>query len=102
MDKSNYRLVPVKHFSDELTAMSDTDQKMVGVKLCLLAENPFYPSLRTKKLNGRFGYYESSVNMNIRIIWEFADDVVSDIYRDANIRIISLLDVGHHDVLKKY
>jgi len=96
-----YRLVPEKQFTRELSAMSNTDQKIVHSKLNLLADNPFYPSLRTKKLEGRTGYYESSVNMSIRIIWEFVNDDV-DVYRDPNIRIISLLDVGQHDILKKY
>jgi mRNA-degrading endonuclease YafQ of YafQ-DinJ toxin-antitoxin module len=60
-------------------------------KVSLLAEHPFYPSLRSKKLKGRFGHFESSVNMDIRIVWRY-----------ENRKIIILLDVGHHDILKKY
>jgi len=81
--------------------MSVADQKIVGAKLLLLAENPFYPSLRTKKLKGNTDLFESSANMSIRIIWEFNNEEV-DVYRDPSIRVISLLEVGQHDILKKY
>ncbi|MCL2183686.1 MAG: hypothetical protein FWB85_09490 [Chitinispirillia bacterium] len=53
--------------------------------------NPYHKSLRTKKLHGTPGLKESSVNMDIRIIW----------YLENN-KIIFTSDVGHHDVLKKY
>lgn len=60
--------------------------------MSILGRDPFYPSLRTKKMKGYFGEYESSVNMDIRIIWQFDDD---------DNEIIVALDVGHHDVLTK-
>ncbi|MDR2692650.1 MAG: hypothetical protein LBB74_00335 [Chitinispirillales bacterium] len=56
-----------------------------------LEDDPFYPSLRTKKLKGKSGRYESSVNMDIRLIWRF-----------ENGKIILLLNIGHHDILKNY
>jgi mRNA-degrading endonuclease YafQ of YafQ-DinJ toxin-antitoxin module len=58
----------------------------------ILERDPFYPSLRTKKMKGCDDNFESSVNMDIRILWEFDDD-------EKN--VIVALDVGHHDVLKK-
>jgi mRNA-degrading endonuclease YafQ of YafQ-DinJ toxin-antitoxin module len=64
---------------------------MVLKKLDILKKDPFYPSLRTKRMRGGSSNYESSVNMDIRLIWEFEDD-----------KIILMLDVGHHDVLSKY
>jgi len=96
----SYHIVPEKSFSAELEAMSIADQKIVHSKVLLLGENPFYPSLRTKKLHGT-KYFESSANMSIRIIWEFVNEL-GDVYRDPSIRIISLLDVGQHDILKRY
>lgn len=60
-------------------------------KLNLLAENPFHPSLRTKKIQGTTDLFECSINMDIRIIWYYECD-----------KIIILVDVGHHDILKQF
>lgn len=60
-------------------------------KLGLLAENPLHPSLRTKRIQGTTDLFESSANMDIRIIW----------YYEGNEMII-LVDVGHHDILKQF
>jgi mRNA-degrading endonuclease RelE of RelBE toxin-antitoxin system len=88
---ANYNIVPSKGFEKELGKLSDIDKQAVFNKIALLEDNPFYPSLRTKKLKGNSGCYESSVNMSIRMIWQF-----------ENNKIILMLDVGHHDVLRKY
>ena len=62
---------------------------MVANKLNLLVQDPFYPSLRTKKVQGIDDFFEMSVNMDIRILWQYKDGI-----------IILLLDVGHHkDIL---
>ena len=62
---------------------------MVFNKLNLLVQDPFYPSLRTKKIQGLTDVFEMSVNMDIRILWKYENGV-----------IILLLDVGHHkDIL---
>ena len=53
--------------------------------------NPTHPSLRTKKIQGSDGIWESSVNMDIRIIWFYEND-----------ELIILLDIGHHDMLNKF
>jgi len=90
----NYTIFPTKTFGKELLKLSTVDQALVLKKLLMLADNPFYPSLRTKKLQGNTENYESSVNMDIRLIWRF-DDENED-------KIILMLDVGHHDVLNKY
>jgi len=58
---------------------------MVLNKLKLLINDPFYPSLRTKKVQGTDGIFEMSVNMDIRILWKYEGDI-----------IILLIDVGHH------
>lgn len=60
-------------------------------KLRLLAENPLHPSLRVKRIQGSAGLFECSVNMDIRIIWRLEGNVLT-----------LLLDIGHHDILKKF
>ena len=60
------------------------EQKAVANKLKLLVQNPFYPSLRTKKVQGLDNVFEMSFNMDIRILWEYENGI-----------IIILPDVGH-------
>ena len=81
-----YKLKYTKTFEKDLKALSEKEQRTVAQKLGLLAENPFYPSLRTKKVQGLDNVFEMSVNMDIRILWKYEDGI-----------IILLLDVGHHN-----
>ena len=74
-----------KEFEKALKKLSRKEQKAVMVKLKLLVQEPFYPSLRTKKVQGLDNIFEMSVNMDIRILWKYENGV-----------IILLLDVGHH------
>jgi mRNA-degrading endonuclease YafQ of YafQ-DinJ toxin-antitoxin module len=67
------------------------EKKSVREKIKLLESDMSHPSLRSKKLNGNLDVYESSVNMDIRLLWRYQDG-----------SIILLLAVGHHDILKKY
>lgn len=84
-----YKLKYTKEFEKNLKSLSAKEQRMVLNKLRILIENPFYPSLRTKKVQGFDGVFEMSVNMDIRILWKYEKGV-----------IILLLDVGHHkDIL---
>lgn len=80
-----YKLKYTKEFEKNLKSLTKQEQKMVANKLKLLVQNPFYPSLRTKKVQGFEGVFEMSVNMDIRILWKYENGV-----------IILLLDVGHH------
>lgn len=80
-----YKLKFTKTFEKNLKKLSPKEQKAVAQKLQLLIQNPFYPSLRTKKVQGIENIFEMSVNMNIRILWQYDNDI-----------IILLLDVGHH------
>jgi mRNA interferase RelE/StbE len=88
---TNFLTVPSKSFERDIRKLSAIDQKRVLEKVRLLESDPYHPSLRTKKLRSEPDNYESSVNMDIRIIW-----------RLKNKTIIFLLDVGHHDILKRY
>jgi mRNA-degrading endonuclease YafQ of YafQ-DinJ toxin-antitoxin module len=80
-----------RKFRRAFEKLTGGEQDLVMGKIKILKSNPFYPSLRSKKLKGKPGYYESSVNMDIRIIWRF-----------SNGRIIILLNIGHHDILENY
>lgn len=84
-----YKLKFTKMFEKNLKKLSPKEQKSVAQKLQMLIQNPFYPSLRTKKVQGIENVFEMSVNMNIRILWRYENGI-----------IILLLDIGHHkDIL---
>jgi len=77
-------------FEKSLKKLTIKEQKLVGAKLKIFCDNPFYPSLRTKKVHGFENLFEFSVNMDIRILWRYKDD-----------KIIITLEIGHHDLLDK-
>ena len=84
-----YKLKYTKEFEKNLKSLTTQEQKMVARKLKLLVKDPFYPSLRTKKVQGLHNVFELSVNMDIRILWKYENGI-----------IILLIDVGHHkDIL---
>ncbi len=80
-----YKLKYTKTFEKHLKSLSRAERTAVANKLKLLIKDPFYPSLRTKKVRGFDDVFEMSVNMNIRILWRYENGV-----------IILLLEVGHH------
>jgi mRNA-degrading endonuclease RelE of RelBE toxin-antitoxin system len=88
MAEKRFHVAPTNKFDKNFDKLSKKEKKLVVDTLLKMEENPFYPSLRTKKLHK---LYESSVNMDIRIIWRFEGS-----------KIIATLDVGHHDVIRKY
>ena len=57
----------------------------------MFAANPTHPSLRVKRIQGTNDLFEFSVNMDIRVIWFYDEDTIA-----------ALIDIGHHDILKKY
>ena len=79
------------HFQKNFKKLTEQEKKQLKKKLTLLAENPSHPSLRTKRIQGTSDLFECSVNMDIRIIWYYEGD-----------KMIILLDVGHHDILKQF
>lgn len=81
-----YKLKYTKEFEKNLKSLTKQEQKLVANKLRLFIQNPFYPSLRTKKVQGIDNLFEMSVNMDIRILWKYEDGI-----------IVLLLDVGHHN-----
>lgn len=80
-----FKLSYSENFKKDLLLLTAKEQKAVANKLKILMEHQFYPSLRTKKVQGLKDIFEMSVNMDIRILWKYEED-----------RIILLLEVGHH------
>lgn len=86
-----FRLTFTDKFQKNFKKLSDIEKKQLKNKLTLLTENPLHPSLRTKRIQGTVDLFECSVNMDIRIIWYYEGETM-----------IILVDVGHHDILKKF
>ena len=78
-------------FRKHYKTLSDQEKQQFQNKLRLFAENPMHPSLRTKRIQGTANLFEFSVNMDIRVIW----------FYEGN-SLVALVDIGHHDILKKY
>lgn len=86
-----YKISYSKRFEKNFKKLNVNEKKQLKQKIQLLVENPLHPSLRTKRIQGTDNLFESSVNMDIRIIWYYEGE-----------QLILLLDVGHHDILNKY
>lgn len=86
-----YNIAYTERFLKSFNKLTSQEQDVFSSKMKLFIENTLHPSLRTKKIQGHKELYESSINMDIRIIWFF-----------ENKELIVLVDIGHHDVLKKY
>ena len=76
-----------KHYKD----LTEIEKKQFKNKLSIFSENPFHPSLRTKRIQGTSDLFEFSVSMDIRVIWFYEGEA-----------LVALVDIGHHDILKKY
>lgn len=85
-----FKIIFTKSFEKSLKKLSPSVQKQVASKLKILQSNPLHPSLRTKKIQGFQNLFECSVNMDIRILWQYEG---SD--------VIITLDIGHHGIVDK-
>ncbi len=86
-----YKITYTHRFLKRFEDLTEQEKRQIRNKLNILAENPSHPSLRTKRIQGSKGLFECSVNMDIRIIWYYEGD-----------KLIIIVDVGHHDILKQY
>ncbi|MCL2386154.1 MAG: cytotoxin [Defluviitaleaceae bacterium] len=86
-----YEFAYSDRFKKHYGKLSTAEKKQVANKLVLLSKDPSHPSLRTKRIQGTDRLFESSANMDVRIIW----------YYEGN-KLIALVDVGHHDILKNF
>jgi len=82
-----YRLVITDSFRKAYSKLTESEQNATDGKLMLLAQDPWYKSLRVKKIHAT-SLFECSVNMDIRIAFQFHENT-----------IILLLDIDHHDTL---
>lgn len=64
-------------------------QKRVRKALALLEENPFHPSLHTKKIRGKQGVWEARVTIAYRVTFSWEGD------------LITLRRVGTHNILRR-
>ena len=78
-------------FKKHYKKLSSDEKDLFKRKLSLFAENPLHPSLRVKRIQGTTDLFEFSVNMDIRVIWFYEGD-----------RLVALVDIGHHDILRNY
>ena len=86
----NYKLAPTKPFMKMLKAQPQSIEGQLKKALRQLQENPAHPALRSKKYQSIEGVWESSINMQYRILWQ---------YGLGQPDTIVLLAVGDHEIL---
>lgn len=86
-----FRITYTPRFEKNFKKLSDKERAQFKKELKIFVENPFHPSLRTKRIQGTEDLFEFSVNMDIRVIWYYEND-----------EIVMIVDIGHHDILKKF
>ncbi|MDQ7837537.1 MAG: hypothetical protein RDU59_03485 [Thermodesulfobacteriota bacterium] len=82
-------LIFTERFKKSYRQLSKDEQKTLHKKLDLMSKNPHYPSLRTKKVQGTDNIFECSINMAIRMTWQYDGES------------ILLRVVGDHDEVLK-
>ena len=65
-----------ERFKKDYKKLSPEEKTVFLKKLKLMAENPSHPSLRTKKIRGKEEIFESSINMGIRMTWEYRENKI--------------------------
>lgn len=85
-----FKITYSKAFEKHYKKLSQEEKNQTRKKLEFFVENPMHPSLRTKKIQGAEDLWESSINMDIRILCFYEND-----------ELILLLDIGHHDILNR-
>ena len=87
----SYKITYTKRFLKNLKKLNANERSQLKKKLELLMQDPLYPSLRTKRIQGTTDLFEFSVNMDVRVICEYDGETM-----------ILLLDIGHHDILDQF
>ena len=85
------RITFTPRFQKHYKSLSDNEKKQFKNKLSVFTDNPLHPSLRTKRIQGTDDLFEFSVNMDIRVIWFYEGE-----------SLVALVDIGHHDMLRRY
>ncbi len=63
-------------FKKSYKQLSKEEKKTLQKKLILMMKNPHHPSLRTKKVQGTDNIFECSVNMAVRMTWQYEGDSI--------------------------
>ena len=71
-----FRITYTPRFEKNFKKLSDKERAQFKKKLKIFVENPFHPSLRTKRIQGTEDLFEFSVNMDIRVIWYYENDEI--------------------------
>jgi len=74
-----------ERFKKDYKSFSGDMRKTIISKLKILSENPYHPSLRTKKIKGKEDIFETSINMCTMMTWNFYEGK------------ILLRTIGEHD-----
>jgi mRNA-degrading endonuclease RelE of RelBE toxin-antitoxin system len=85
-----YEILFSSRFKKSFDRLQIKEKNLFYKKLSLFIENHKHPSLRTKKIKGSDILFESSINMSVRVIWTYEGE-----------KMILMLDIGHHDILKR-
>ncbi len=65
-----------ERFKKDYKKLSPEEKAVLKNKLRLMANNPMHPSLRTKKIRGKEEIFECNINMNIRMTWEYRENII--------------------------
>ena len=76
-------------FKEKIKLLDKKIKKVLRNKIKLMINNPYHPSLRTKKIQGTLNIFEASITMGYRLTWQY--------YQDG----ILLRNIGEHDFTLK-
>jgi hypothetical protein len=57
-------------FKEKVQALEDSLKQTLRKKLELMSEDPHYPSLRTKKIQGTADLFEARITRGCRLTWQ--------------------------------
>ena len=72
-------------FKEKVKLLDKKIKKTFKNKLKLMINNPYHPSLRTKKIQGTDNIFEASITMGYRMTWQY--------YKEG----VLLRNIGEHD-----
>lgn len=83
-----YKLYATDKFKKAKDRLTREEKKQVIKAVVLLQQDPRYPGLHSKKIKGQDNLMECRANRDIRIIWQYREEV------------IVLLAVGRHQIVE--
>lgn len=83
-----FKLYATDKFIKARESLTGDEKKQVIKTLVIIQQNSGYPGLHSKKIKGKTGLMESRVNKDLRILWQYRENV------------IVLLAVGRHKIVE--